>query len=104
MNATNVEKVSTFSRESMTESKMKTNMNVSGGCEKAFGNIDEDIDYVINLASETRKGQLEPVYKEGIHKLSLNVAENVQRKIGNHLKTYVEFSTYSVYTSDKVSI
>lgn len=72
------------------------------GCEKAFENIDEDIDFVINLASETRKGQSEPVYKEGIHKLSTNVIQHVEKKIGNRLKTYMEFSTSALYSSDKV--
>jgi hypothetical protein len=73
-----------------------------GSCEKAFDSLDEDIDYVINLASETRKGQSEPVYKEGILKLSNNVMQNVQRRFGDRLKTYVEFSTGALYSSDRV--
>lgn len=61
----------------------------------------EDIDYVINLASETRKGQTEPVYKEGILKLSSNVMQNVKRKFGDKIKTYFEFSTGLLYSSNK---
>lgn len=72
------------------------------GCEKVFENIDSDIDYVINLASETRKGQSEPVYREGIQKLSTNVIQYVVKYLPN-IKTYVEFSTGSLYPDGKVN-
>lgn len=75
----------------------------SEGCERAFENIDDDIDYVINLAAETRKGQSEPVYKDGILKLTSNLCEFVNKKFGNRLKCYMEFSTGALYNSEKVS-
>ncbi len=73
------------------------------GCERAFENVEEDIDYVINLAAETRKGQSEPVYKDGILKLTSNLCDFVTRKFGSRLKMLVEFSTGSLYNSEKVS-
>lgn len=58
---------------------------------------------MINLAAETRKGQTEPVYKDGIFKLTSNVCQFVSKKFGNRLKCFVEFSTGSFYSNEKVS-
>lgn len=74
----------------------------TGGIERAFNNVGPDVDYVINLASETRSGQSEGVYKDGILQLTSNVAQYVATKYGNRLKLYVEFSTGTLYPKDKV--
>ncbi|EAA09169.4 AGAP004297-PA [Anopheles gambiae str. PEST] len=56
-------------------------------------------DYVINCAAETKPGQTDPVYQEGILKLSLNCAtEAVKCKA----KRYLELSTGSMCSDEKV--
>ncbi|XP_053658487.1 uncharacterized protein LOC128707556 [Anopheles marshallii] len=61
--------------------------------------IDGCWDYVINCAAETKPGQTDPVYQEGILKLSLNCAtEAVKHKA----KRYVELSTGSMWSDEKV--
>jgi nucleoside-diphosphate-sugar epimerase len=69
--------------------------------QKVFDSIDTDIDYIINLASETRKGQSEPVYKEGIYKLTTNVIQLAAKRFSDSLKNYVEFSSGTLYPNDK---
>ncbi|ODM95503.1 dTDP-D-glucose 4,6-dehydratase, partial [Orchesella cincta] len=71
------------------------------GCERAFDTVDDDIDYVINLAAETRKGQTEPVYRDGILQLCKNVCQFVDKKFGSRLQCYVELSSGFLYTSEK---
>lgn len=77
------------------------NLITTVGCEKAFEHVDPDIDYVFNLASETRKGQSEGVYREGIYKLTLNVVQQVASKFRHSLKLFIEFSTGTLYANDK---
>jgi len=77
------------------------NLITTIGCEKAFENIDPDINYVFNLASETRKGQSEGVYREGIYKLSINVVQQVASKFRDSLKLFIEFSTGTLYSNEK---
>jgi nucleoside-diphosphate-sugar epimerase len=77
------------------------NLITQNGCEKAFGNINEDVDYIINLASETRSGQSEGVYKDGIYKLTSNVTQHVADKFGSKIKLYIEFSSGVLYPKDK---
>lgn len=48
-----------------------------------------EFEHIINLAAETRVGQFEEVYEEGILKLSLNCARVARRP---SLKRYVELS------------
>lgn len=69
-------------------------------CDNAFA-CDEKIDYVFNCAGETKSGQTDPVYKEGIYKLSLNCAQS-SAKIG--VKHYVEISAGNMSTSDKIPL
>ena len=66
-------------------------------CELAFeGN---SFDYVINCACETKSGQTDPVYKEGIYKVSVNCANAA----ANHnVRRFIELSSGTMYSSDKV--
>ncbi|WAR27615.1 hypothetical protein MAR_013319 [Mya arenaria] len=57
-----------------------------------------EFDLVINLAAETKYGQSDKVYSEGIVKLSLNCArEAAKRDVG----FYIEMSSGQMSTSDK---
>jgi nucleoside-diphosphate-sugar epimerase len=66
-------------------------------CELAFeGN---SFDYVLNCACETKTGQTDPVYKEGIYKVSVNCANAA----ANHnVKRFVEISSGTMFSSEKV--
>lgn len=69
-------------------------------CQNAFAD-DESFDFVINLAAETKMGQSDPVYKEGIIKLSNNCAkEAVKQKV----KKYIEISSGHIHSSEKTPI
>lgn len=67
-------------------------------CQNAFAS-DESIDYVINCAGETKSGQTDPVYKEGIYKLSMNCAQQAAKL---QVKRYVEISSGNFNATDKV--
>lgn len=55
----------------------------------------------MNCAGETKPGQTDPVYKEGIFKLSSTCAmEAANQKI----KHYVEISSGNIASSDKVNM
>lgn len=69
-------------------------------CQNAFSS-DEPIDYVFNCAGETKSGLTDPVYKEGIYKLSLNCAQQAAKIGASH---YVEISSGNLSTSEKVSL
>ncbi|XP_059140667.1 uncharacterized protein LOC131928611 [Physella acuta] len=74
------------------------NLINKASAEKVFCCDDGEFDFVINFAAETKHGQSEPVYKEGIYRLSLNCAElAAQHKV----KRYIEVSTAQIYTHDK---
>lgn len=60
---------------------------------------DKPWDYVINCAGETKLGQTDPVYKEGILKLSLNCAKQAALLKVRH---YVELSSGNMFSSEKV--
>lgn len=66
--------------------------------EKAFLDSEGDFDICINCAAETRYGQSEQVYKDGILKLSLNCAKQALK---SNVKRYIEISTAQVYSCDK---
>ncbi|XP_025832413.1 uncharacterized protein PB2B2.11 [Agrilus planipennis] len=55
-------------------------------------------DYVINCAGETKLGHTDPVYKEGILKLSINCASQAALK---QVKCYVEISSGQMMSSEK---
>ncbi|XP_069674844.1 uncharacterized protein [Periplaneta americana] len=69
-------------------------------CQSALA-ADEDgsWDYVVNCACETKPGQTDPVYKEGIFKLSLNCATEAAKL---NVKRFVEVSSGHMCSSDKV--
>lgn len=55
-------------------------------------------DFVINCASETKSGQTDPVYNEGILKLSLNCAKESAL---HDVKHYVELSAGNMHSAEK---
>nr|CAD7461895.1 unnamed protein product [Timema tahoe] len=75
---------------------------MSGASVRSYRHIQEeagvDVDYVINCACETRTGQTDPVYREGILKLSLNCASEAAK---HNVKRFVEVSTGHMCSSDK---
>lgn len=56
---------------------------------------------MINLAAETRFGQSDPVYHEGIHKLSINCAKEAAKR---GIKRYVEMSSGQMLSRDNKPI
>ncbi|XP_076672863.1 3 beta-hydroxysteroid dehydrogenase/Delta 5--_4-isomerase [Andrena cerasifolii] len=66
-------------------------------CQSVFIS-DDPIDYVINCAGETKSGQTDPVYKEGIYKLSINCA---QQSAKLRVDRYVEISSGNFNASGK---
>ncbi|XP_017885506.1 uncharacterized protein LOC108628246 [Ceratina calcarata] len=73
------------------------NLINSVSCQNAFLS-DDPIDFVINCAGETKSGQTDPVYKEGIYKLSMNCAQQAAKL---QVDRYVEISAGNFSTSDK---
>ncbi|KAK9503946.1 hypothetical protein O3M35_010398 [Rhynocoris fuscipes] len=73
------------------------NLINSASCELAFEGV--KFDYVINCACETKPGQTELVYEEGVFKVSTNCAESAAR---NNVRRYVEISSGQMYSSDKM--
>lgn len=69
-------------------------------CKNAFQLDNGSWDIVINCAGETKAGQTDPVYKEGILKLSLNCAKEAARL---QVKHYVELSSGNMYNAEKVA-
>lgn len=73
----------------------------SESCKNAFA-LDEDgknWDVVINCAGETKLGQTDPVYQEGILKLSINCAKEAACLKVAH---YIEISSSHMLSSEKV--
>lgn len=69
-------------------------------CQNAFKTDDgSGWDYVINCAAETKPGQTDPVYQEGIVKLAINCANEA---VKCRAKRFVELSTGSMYSSEKI--
>lgn len=70
-------------------------------CKNAFSltSDEKNWDVVINFAAETKPGQTDPVYKEGILKLSLNCAKQAALL---RVKHYVEMSSGNMFSSEKV--
>jgi len=65
---------------------------------KVFDQTDFKIDYVINLAGETKYSQTEEVYKENIIDVSVTCGK-AAAKAG--VKRFIEVSTSQVYSGDK---
>ncbi|XP_076655053.1 uncharacterized protein LOC143360251 [Halictus rubicundus] len=66
-------------------------------CQNAFAS-DNPFDYVINCAGETKSGQTDPVYKEGIYKLSMNCAQQAAKLRADR---YIEISSGNFNASEK---
>lgn len=66
-------------------------------CAAAFG--DEEWDWVINAAGETKTGQVDAVYHEGIVRLSTNCAKEAAKR---RVKVYLEVSAGSMASDEKV--
>ncbi|KAF3428246.1 hypothetical protein E2986_07938 [Frieseomelitta varia] len=73
------------------------NLINTASCQNAFLS-DNPINFVINCAGETKSGQTDPVYKEGIYKLSMNCAQQAAKLQVDH---YVEISSGNFSTSEK---
>lgn len=67
-------------------------------CQNAFA-ADIHIDYVFNCAGETKSGQTDPIYREGIYKLSMNCAQQAAN-IG--VDRFIEISAGNLNSSEKV--
>ncbi|KAJ1520859.1 hypothetical protein ONE63_003946 [Megalurothrips usitatus] len=74
------------------------NLIIPSSCQGAFATEELKWDYVVNCACETKPGQTDPVYKEGIVKLSLNVAGEAAK---HNVKMFVELSSGHMASSDK---
>ncbi|XP_055618898.1 uncharacterized protein LOC129763887 isoform X2 [Toxorhynchites rutilus septentrionalis] len=75
------------------------NLINGASCQNAFKTDDASgWDYVINCAAETKPGQTDPVYQEGILKLTLNCANEALKY---RVKRFVELSTASMCSSEK---
>nr|XP_023023366.1 uncharacterized protein LOC111511572 [Leptinotarsa decemlineata] len=69
-------------------------------CKNAFHSPDgTPWDIVVNCAGETKSGQTDPVYNEGILKLSINCANEASMQ---RVKHYVELSSGNMFSSEKV--
>jgi nucleoside-diphosphate-sugar epimerase len=75
---------------------------ISASCQSALS-VEENggWDYVINCACETKSGQTDPVYREGILKLSLNCASEAAKL---NVKRFVEVSSGHMCSSNKVGL
>ncbi|XP_067127456.1 dTDP-glucose 4,6-dehydratase [Centruroides vittatus] len=83
---------------SLVEFKSANLIN-SASCQNAFSDSEGTFDFVINFAAETKTGQSDAVYREGIVKLSINCAkESCKQKV----KRYVEISSGQVYANEKM--
>lgn len=76
---------------------------LAASCKNAFNAASEisgcvQWDYVFNCAAETRPGQSEAVYNEGVYKLSLNCAIE---SATHNVKRYIEFSSGNMCSSDQ---
>jgi hypothetical protein len=63
--------------------------------------LDNSISYVFNCAGETKSGQTDPVYKEGIYKLSMNCAQQAAKI---NVERYIEISSGNFTCSEKVFV
>lgn len=75
------------------------NLINSASCQNAFSDPEGTFDYVVNFAAETKTGQSDAVYREGIVKLSLNCAKESCKQ---NVKRYVEISSGQIYANEKV--
>lgn len=72
------------------------NLILSGSCENAFA--DGNFNYAVNCACETKPGQTDPVYKEGVYKVSINCATAAAK---HGIKRFVEVSSGKMASNEK---
>ncbi|XP_076438615.1 dTDP-glucose 4,6-dehydratase-like [Babylonia areolata] len=77
------------------------NLINSTSVENAFASDSGPYDYVVNFAAETKYGQSEPVYHEGIVRLSENCAKVAAQC---QVKMYVELSSGQMASSEKKAL
>jgi len=65
---------------------------------KAFDTTDFNIDFVVNLAAETKYSQTDEVYKENIIDVAVTCGK-AAAKVG--VKRFIEVSTSQIYNADK---
>lgn len=82
----------------LVEFKHSNLINIAS-VESAFDDPEGAFDYAINLAAETKYGQTDPVYQEGITKLSLNCGRVAAKR---NLKIFIEASSSQMYSAEKV--
>ncbi|XP_042905232.1 dTDP-glucose 4,6-dehydratase isoform X2 [Parasteatoda tepidariorum] len=70
-------------------------------CQNAFADDEGPYDFVVNLAAETKMGQTDAVYREGIVKLSVNCAKEA---VKHNVKRFIEISSSHVHSSEKTPI
>lgn len=79
------------------------NVDESASCRNAFtspfsSNCESpQWDFVFNCAAETRSGQIDAIYSEGIHKLSINCIN--EAKHHKQLRRYIEFSSANMLST-----
>ncbi|XP_054280656.1 uncharacterized protein LOC128998511 [Macrosteles quadrilineatus] len=73
------------------------NLIHQGAAELSLEN--ENFDYAINCAGETKPGQTDQVYEEGIYKVSMNCASAAAK---HGVKRYLEISSGQMDSNDKV--
>lgn len=82
----------------LVEFKHSNLINIAS-VESAFDDPEGAFDYAINLAAETKYGQTDPVYQEGITKLSLNCGRVAAKR---NVKIFIEASSSQMYSAEKV--
>ncbi|XP_046683949.1 uncharacterized protein LOC124369863 isoform X2 [Homalodisca vitripennis] len=73
------------------------NLIIQGAAELAFEN--GDFDYAINCAGETKLGQTDQVYEEGVYKVSVNCASAAAK---HGVKRFLEISSGQIDSNEKV--
>uniref|UniRef100_T1HA61 Epimerase domain-containing protein n=1 Tax=Rhodnius prolixus TaxID=13249 RepID=T1HA61_RHOPR len=74
------------------------NLINQASCEIAFEGA--KFDYVINCACETKPGQSDLVYEEGVYRVSINCAVASAK---NNVQRFIELSSGQVFNSEKVA-
>lgn len=74
------------------------NLISPSSCQSVFDGSQDDFQYVVNFAAETKCGQTDPVYKEGTFVLSVNCAKEAARC---NVQRYIEMSSSQMYSNGK---
>ncbi|CAH1788497.1 unnamed protein product [Owenia fusiformis] len=89
-------------KESFSKVEFKhANLINSKAVEKVFEDEGGGFQFVINCAMETKYGQMESVYKEGILQLSMNCA---RAAAAHKCSRYIEISSGQMFSSSKTAV